>query len=106
LRFQLSNRLLRFSHGYRDPAMLCLQERFGCKDCCGASGPQLLEVDLAQRLNRLSIKYNLETGHPGHGRLSFGTAYHPFQQARSKESLLAFVDGDPDSILSYTTGTK
>jgi hypothetical protein len=100
LRFQLSNRLLRLSHGYRDLAMLCLQERSGCKDCCAASGPQFLEIDLAQWLNSLPIKYNLEASHPDHGRLSFGTAYHLIQQARSKESRLAFVDGDPDSILT------
>ncbi len=56
-RFQLTNRLLRLSHGYRDLAMLCLQERSGCKDCCDASGPQFLEVDLAQWLNSLPIKF-------------------------------------------------
>ncbi len=55
-RFQLANRLLRLSHGYRDLAMLYLQERSGCKDCCDASGPQFLEVDLAQWLNSLPIK--------------------------------------------------
>ena len=35
--------------------MLCFQERFGCKDCCDASGPQFLEVNLAQWLNSLPI---------------------------------------------------
>ena len=55
-RFQLTNRLLRLSHGYRDLAMLCLQERSGCKNCCDTSGPQFLEVNLAQWLNGLPIK--------------------------------------------------